>query len=138
MDSGSASAFIDKWLQRWPEWRVAEVFVPPAQREHALALFALRQELLEAAWGGDDPRPGEAKLAWWMEELHGWSLGRRRHPLGAILQRQPAPWSDLAMASASLLAARDAASRPASARDAVTPFAAAMIAANAASAINAS
>src|SRR5512141_2186426 len=92
----SASAFADKWRQRWPEWRIAEVFIAPAQRELAIAWFALRQELLDAAWAGSDPRPGEAKLAWWAEELDGWSRGRRRHPLGLTLQRHAAPWSQLA------------------------------------------
>ena len=48
---------------RWPEWHVAEVFVPRrAARTGASAWFALRQELTDAAWGGSDPRPGEAKL----------------------------------------------------------------------------
>jgi phytoene/squalene synthetase len=128
IDSGPASAFVDKWLARWPEWRVAEVFVATPQREPIRALFALRQELLDAAWGGDDPRPGEAKLGWWMEELHGWALGRRRHPLGAILQRLPAPWSDLATAAASLPAARDAAASAEQARAALADFAKAVVA----------
>lgn len=124
LDTGQpASAFVDKWRQRWPEWRIAEVFVAPPQRELTLAWFALRQELLDAAWAGSDPRPGEAKLAWWAEELDGWSRGRRRHPLGITLQRHAAPWSQLAMAAASLPATRDAASNTDAAVSALTPFA---------------
>ena len=65
--------FIDKWLARWPEWRVAEAFLPARSRESLLAWASLRQELADAAWAGVDPRPGEAKLAWWAEELHGWA-----------------------------------------------------------------
>jgi len=123
-DTGeSATAFADKWQQRWPEWRIAEVFIVPPQRELALAWFALRQELLDAAWGGSDPRPGEAKLAWWAEELDGWARGRRRHPLGIALQRHAAPWSQLATAAASLPATRDAASDSDAAAAALTPFA---------------
>jgi hypothetical protein len=100
-------SFIDKWRARWPEWAVAQVFVPPAQRATALAWAALLQELTDAAWGGSDARPGEAKLAWWMEELQGWSKGIRRHPLGIALQRLPAPWPALAAAIPSLRESRE-------------------------------
>lgn len=101
--------FAGKWRARWPEWSVAEVFVPRPQRAVAVAWAALQQELTDAAWGGTDPLPGEAKLGWWMEELHGWRQGRRRHPLGLLLQREAAPWEALA---AALPALRDSRERP--------------------------
>ena len=64
MDIDAAPAeFIAKWREHWPEWSVAETFVPEEQREVAAAWFALRHELTEAAWGGGDPRPGEATAA---------------------------------------------------------------------------
>lgn len=100
-------AFVGKWRARWPEWSVAEVFVPGPDRSVALAWAALQQELTDAAWGGSDPRPGEAKLMWWQEELLGWGLGRRRHPLGTTLQRLPAPWADVAAALPALRASRE-------------------------------
>lgn len=106
-DSQALAAFLDKWRERWPEWRVAEVFIPARDREMAVAWFALLQELTDAAWGGSDPRPGEAKLGWWAEELHGWPQRRRRHPLGLALQSAPAPWSRLGVALPALLAARE-------------------------------
>lgn len=115
--------FTDKWLARWPEWRVAEVFVPRHQRERTLAWFALRQELTDAAWGGSDPQPGTAKLAWWAEELEGWTQGRRRHPLGAVLQRHPVPWSMLVSCLPALRASRDRAADAAEAIDLLEPFA---------------
>lgn len=126
--SGAAAlaGFVDKWRARWPEWAVAEAFVPAAQRGTVLAWASLQQELTEAAWGGSDPRPGEAKLGWWQEELAGWSRGARRHPLGTALQRQPAPWATLAAALPSLAASRQ---RPGSADEAfaaVAPFAQAL------------
>ena len=62
-DAEALAGFTSKWRARWPEWRVAEVFVPAAERERAVAWFALRQELADAAWAGSGPRPGEAKLA---------------------------------------------------------------------------
>ena len=106
-DQQALAGFLDKWTARWPEWRIAEVFAPPAQRAPAIAWFTLRDELLHAAWGGSDPRPGEAKLGWWAEELHGWSQGRRRHPLGLVLQPLSAPWTRLAVGIPSLMAARE-------------------------------
>lgn len=99
--------FLSKWRAQWPEWSVAEAFVPVAQRERAQAWFALRDELTEAAWGGEDARPGEAKLGWWAEELDGWSRGARRHPLGQVLQKVPAPWDNLATCLPALRASRE-------------------------------
>lgn len=119
-------SFVDKWRARWPEWQVAEVFLPASTRAHLLAWFALRQELLDAAWAGADPRPGEAKLAWWAEELQGWAQGRRRHPLGITLQSLDAPWSRLAAALPVLAAARERAVDLAEAREALLAFAAAV------------
>src|SRR5688572_15525503 len=101
--------FTDKWRARWPEWSVAEVFVPGDQRETVLAWMSLLQELTDAAWGGSDPRPGEAKLGWWLEELQGWSRGIRRHPLGQVVQKLPVPWPRLA---GSLPQLRDSRERP--------------------------
>lgn len=122
----SDDSFIGKWRERWPEWQVAEVFVPVASRAQWLAWFALRQELLDAAWAGADPRPGEAKLGWWAEELHGWSQDRRRHPLGATLAALPAPWTHLAAALPALASARDRAVDLDEARATLAPFAAAV------------
>ncbi|MGH8079499.1 MAG: phytoene/squalene synthase family protein, partial [Lysobacter sp.] len=101
--------FAGKWRARWPEWSVAEVFVPRPQRAIAVAWAALQQELTDAAWGGTDALPGEAKLGWWMEELQGWRMNRRRHPLGLLLQKQNAPWGDLALTLPGL---RDSRERP--------------------------
>jgi phytoene/squalene synthetase len=124
-DPGS---FIDKWHARWPEWSLAMVFVPAAQRERVVPWFALLQELTDAAWGGSDPTPGLAKLAWWQDELLGWSKGARRHPLGAILQPLPAPWRDLAVSLPGLQATRARPAEPAQATDAGAEFAAAVAA----------
>ncbi|NYZ64227.1 phytoene/squalene synthase family protein [Luteimonas deserti] len=98
--------FIDKWRRRWPEWRVGLVFVAAEMRPRAEAWFALLDEVYDAAWGGADPTPGLAKLAWWQEELQGWARGARRHPLAAVLQRVDAPWQTLALALRLLPATR--------------------------------
>jgi hypothetical protein len=122
-DAEALASFTGKWRERWPEWQVAEVFVPASQRESALAWFALRQELTDAAWGGSDPRPGEAKLGWWAEELRGWTQGRRRHPLGLVLQKLPVRWDLLATALPALLASREPPSDGAGAMATLQPFA---------------
>ena len=114
-DQEAIDSFIGKWRSRWPEWAVVEVFVPHDQRATALAWAALLQELTDAAWGGSDARPGEAKLGWWVEELQGWSRGIRRHPLGLVLQKLPVPWPQLAAALPSLRNSRE---RPVDADDA--------------------
>src|SRR3546814_9378253 len=46
-------------------------------------------------------------LAWWNEELQGWAIGARRHPLGAVLQPLSAPWTPLAASLLSLQASRE-------------------------------
>ena len=122
-DAEALAGFVAKWRERWPEWRIAEVFVPQAQRETCVAWFALQQELTDAAWGGSDPLPGEAKLGWWAEELQGWSQGRRRHPLGLVLQRIPAPWLQLATCVPALIASREVAANRDQAMDLLTPVA---------------
>ena len=104
--------FLGKWRGRWPEWRIAQVFVDESQRRIAEAWFALLQEWTDAAWAGDDPTPGFAKLAWWQEELAGWSKGVRRHPLGRVLQKRSAdtgavPWAALAAGLPALQAMRE-------------------------------
>lgn len=103
-----AQAFIDAWRARWPEWAVAQVFIPVDQRVAWPAWFALVEQLLDAAWAHADPRPGEAKLAWWTQELQGWSRGARRHPLGQVLPLGLPAWDALAQALPSLGTARHA------------------------------
>ena len=99
--------FTGKWRVRWPEWRIGMAFVPDAQRARVQAWFALLDEIGDAAWGGADPTPGLAKLAWWQEELQGWAKGARRHPLAVELQRVDAPWQTLALALRALPATRE-------------------------------
>ncbi len=106
-DVSDLDEFLGKWRGRWPEWRIAQVFVAESQRATAEAWFALLQEWTDAAWAGDDPTPGLAKLAWWQEELSGWAKGVRRHPLGRVLQKRPAPWAALAAALPALQALRE-------------------------------
>jgi len=105
--SAQVQEFIAKWRERWPEWDIADSFIPAPQRPLAAAWLALLQEFSLAAWAGREPAPGLAKLAWWQDELNGWGKGRRRHPLGEILLARPLPWAQLAQALNGLSVARD-------------------------------
>lgn len=86
----------DKWCAHWPEWEIAELFVPANTREMAWVWFAWLDELAMAAWSGEDATPGLAKLAWWQEELRGWAKGARRHPLSSVLQPLNVDWGSIA------------------------------------------
>jgi len=122
-DAAGLDAFIGKRHARWPEWDIAEVFLPAPQRPLARAWLTLLQELGDAAWGGGDALPGQAKLAWWHDELQGWNQRRRRHPLAPALLARPASWAALATA---LPALRDSRERPGDSTEAVAvlaPFA---------------
>lgn len=105
-DSTALDSFLDKWRTRWPEWALAEVFVPAAQRRTVVAWFALVQEFDDILNTPGDSLPADAKLAWWGEELRDWAGRRSRHPLGRMLEPLSAPWSELAAALPALPAAR--------------------------------
>ncbi|MFT4248897.1 MAG: hypothetical protein QM581_12860, partial [Pseudomonas sp.] len=128
MSPSALDSFLDKWRTRWPEWAVAERFVPESQRPLALAWFALLQEFEDIMNIAGDPLPADAKLAWWQQELRDWSAQRSRHPLGRLLEPVRAPWAELA---ASLPAMQEARMPPASlaqALQALQAFAAAVAA----------
>lgn len=105
--SDALDSFLDKWRSRWPEWQVAEGFVPPGQRATTLAWFALLQELEDIMNVTGDPLPADAKLAWWQQELRDWSARRSRHPLGRGLEPFEAPWRQLAETLPAIQAARE-------------------------------
>lgn len=125
-DSTALDSFLDKWRTRWPEWRVVEVFVPAAQRQLAVAWFALLQEFTDAMNIAGDPLPADAKLAWWGEELRDWSRQRSRHPLGRVLEPNRAPWFELAEALPVLIRLRERPQDPAAAFELVRPLATAV------------
>lgn len=106
-DSTALESFLDKWRARWPEWAMAEVFVPEARRPLMVAWFALLQEFQDAMNVVGNPVPADAKLAWWAGELRDWSQQRSRHPLGRMLEPCRAPWAMLADALPVLAGARD-------------------------------
>lgn len=77
--------FIDKWLVVQPQQRIALVFVDGRRYPGHVALAALEQELLAAAYGIREPQVAAAKLNWWAEELAGAAAGGGRHPLSQVL-----------------------------------------------------
>jgi len=93
--------FIDKWLAVQPQQRIALVFVDGRRYPGHVALAALEQELLGAAYGIREPQVAAAKLNWWAEELAGAASSGGRHPLTQVLfddERAHAIASDLWLA----------------------------------------
>ena len=77
--------FIDKWLAVQPQQRIALAFVDGRRYPGHVALAALEQELLGAAYGIREPQVAVAKLGWWAEELAGAAASGGRHPLSQVL-----------------------------------------------------
>ncbi|CAM5561852.1 phytoene synthase [Rhodanobacter lindaniclasticus] len=77
--------FIDKWLAAQPQQRVALAFVDGGRHPGHVALAALEQELLSAAYGIREAQVAAAKLGWWAEELAGATASGGRHPLTQVL-----------------------------------------------------
>ena len=77
--------FIDKWLAVQPQQRIALAFVDGRRYPGHVALAALEQELLAAAYGIREPQVAAAKLNWWAEELAGAASSGGRHPLSQVL-----------------------------------------------------
>jgi phytoene synthase len=77
--------FIDKWLAVQPQQRVALAFVDGRRYPGHVALAALEQELLGAAYGIREPQVAVAKLNWWAEELSSAAASGGRHPLTQVL-----------------------------------------------------
>jgi 15-cis-phytoene synthase len=78
-------SYIDKWLAVQPQQRVALVFVPPEKYPGHVALAALEQEWLSAAYGIREPQVALTKLNWWAEELSNADETGGRHPLTRVL-----------------------------------------------------
>ena len=77
--------FIDKWLAVQPQQRIALAFVDARRYPGHIALAALEQELLTAAYGIVAPQVATAKLHWWADELAGAAASGGRHPLTRVL-----------------------------------------------------
>jgi phytoene synthase len=82
---GALHSYVDKWLAVQPAQRVALAFVDPARHPGHIALAALEQELLSAAYGIREPHVAATKLNWWAEELAGAAQSGGRHPLTQVL-----------------------------------------------------
>jgi len=82
---GALQSYVDKWLAVQPAQRMALVFVDPAKYPGHVALAALEQELLSAAYGIREPQVALGKLNWWAEELSGAGASGGRHPLSQVL-----------------------------------------------------
>ncbi|WP_049622452.1 squalene/phytoene synthase family protein [Frateuria defendens] len=82
---GALQSYIDKWLAVQPPQRIALAFVDAPRHAGHIALAALEQELLGAAYGIREPQVAAAKLEWWAQELTGAPASGGRHPLTRVL-----------------------------------------------------
>jgi 15-cis-phytoene synthase len=85
MSEAALQSYIDKWLAVQPQQRIALAFVDPHSHPGHVALAALEQELLSAAYGIREPQVAATKLNWWAEELSGAAASGGRHPLTQVL-----------------------------------------------------
>lgn len=85
MSETALQSYIDKWLAVQPQQRIALAFVDAKQYPGHIALAALEQELLAAAYGIREPHVAATKLNWWAEELAGAAASGGRHPLTQVL-----------------------------------------------------
>jgi phytoene synthase len=86
---GALQGFIDKWLAVQPQQRIALAFVDGRRHPGHIALAALEQEWLGAAYGIGEPQVAAAKLGWWAEELAAAPASGGRHPLTRVLFGDP-------------------------------------------------
>jgi phytoene synthase len=89
VSDNALDSYIDKWLAIQPQQRIALPFVEGEGREGYVALAALEQELIAAAYGIREPQVALAKLGWWAEELSGAAASGGRHPLTKALFADP-------------------------------------------------
>lgn len=85
MTAIALQSYIDKWLAVQPQQRIALAFVDQNTYPGHIALAALEQELLAAAYGIREPQVAATKLNWWAEELAGAAASGGRHPLTQVL-----------------------------------------------------
>lgn len=85
MSDTALQSYIDKWLAVQPQQRIALAFVDPDTYPGHIALAALEQEWLAAAYGIREPHVAATKLNWWAEELSGAVASGGRHPLTQVL-----------------------------------------------------
>ncbi|MDR3448093.1 MULTISPECIES: squalene/phytoene synthase family protein [unclassified Dyella] len=85
MSDTALQSYIDKWLAVQPQQRIALAFVDKNTYPGHIALAALEQEWLAAAYGIREPHVAATKLNWWAEELSGAASSGGRHPLTHVL-----------------------------------------------------
>lgn len=82
-------SYVDKWLRAHPWGHQALSFIAPPQRPSLLAMAALEQEWVDAAYGIREPEVAAAKLNWWAEEISGAAASGGRHPVVRALFADP-------------------------------------------------
>ncbi len=81
MTDVALQSHVDKWLRAHPWGHQALSFIAPSRRPSLLAMAALEQEWVDAAYGIREPEVASAKLTWWAEEVSGATASGGRHPV---------------------------------------------------------
>ncbi|GAB3036460.1 MULTISPECIES: squalene/phytoene synthase family protein [Oleiagrimonas] len=89
MSDDALHSYLQKWLQAQPAQRLALPFVDESGQAGHLALAALEQEWVDAAYGIRESHVAQVKLNWWAEELSGAAASGGRHPLTQVLFAAP-------------------------------------------------
>jgi phytoene synthase len=112
------ASFEQEWRDAHPEYAIASIFLPPAQRRRENAFAVLVHELAAAA-RLREPQVATAKLSWWRGELAGSATGRCNHPIArelfadeGVSAVDPALWVMLADAALAQLGNAATASLP--------------------------
>ncbi|HET6906208.1 MAG TPA: squalene/phytoene synthase family protein [Rhodanobacteraceae bacterium] len=82
MSEGALQSWLHGWRESHPQLEPAWVFLrTDPRRDSYVALAALEQEWLDAAYAIREPHVAAVKLQWWREELQLARAGSARHPL---------------------------------------------------------
>lgn len=86
--SAQALSFVERWRERDPSLRLAEVY---ARGPGWIIGMGLYFELAECLFRLQEPSVREAKLGWWTEEVGCYGQAQARHPLSVALHARAIP-----------------------------------------------
>ena len=82
----------DKLRRRAPEYHLALMFTPVAQRSTQQTLYALLTELREITQTVTDTQVAGNKLQWWRDEIRAAFVGQATHPASLALSKDAKIW----------------------------------------------
>jgi len=83
-----ALTFLERWRERDPALRMAEVYAPGPGWIIGMGLYF---ELAECLFRISEPSVREAKMGWWAEEVSCYTQDQARHPLTLAMHAKAVP-----------------------------------------------